>query len=126
MTKGGFTAVELLVTLSVGVLFLISGYQLYGAVNTRSGNAREMAEASNIGYDVLRKEGSVYHSASGCGSPSSTEVTRTSPNLQNLNITLLRCQPSADTSDLIQVTVKVRYGNDSPQREVIHAVYVTN
>lgn len=63
-SEAGFTVVELLVSLVVGSLLLISGYQLYGVVSTVVGEARQMSQASNIGYEVLRREGGVYQDLS--------------------------------------------------------------
>lgn len=126
--RNGFTAVELMVTLFVGSLFLISGYQLYGVVNMRSSNVREMSEASNIGYSVLRNQGSVL-----VGSPSSCTATPAfgpvSPlpatTLTNLEVALYQCRPFSDLSNVVQVTVRVRYGNSTPKKEVIHATYIS-
>lgn len=50
----GFTAVELLITLFVAALFIISGYQLYAVATADSADIRERSLASNIGYKYLR------------------------------------------------------------------------
>ncbi len=124
--SAGFTAVELMIALVVGALFLISGYQLYGVVNERSSAAREMAEASNVGYEVLRKEGAYDPTANKvCPAYDEASVSRTVTGLSNLNIKLRRCKPFSD-SDIILTTVIVGYGNDSPQKEVVHATYVNS
>lgn len=127
-TQQGFTTVELIVTLAVGVLFLMSGYQLYGAISLRSGEARSMSEASNIGYEVLRQEGAYKDVSVACSatasSHDSTSITdRTSPTLSNLEITILRCKPISSLP-VVRTTVVVKYG--LPQREVVHATYVSS
>lgn len=119
----GFTTVELMVTLFVAVLFILTGYQLYGAINLNTNNTRAMAEASNIAYDVLRNEGSVYQSTTAlCTSPAiDTSVTRDSK-IQNMSIEVARCSPPLSISNITIVTVTVKYGD--PQKEVKHATYV--
>lgn len=122
----GFTTVELLVTLIIATLFIISGYQLYTVITMRSGNARMIAEASNIGYEVLRKEGSVHvpvttSCSASVGSHPKQTVTRASSTLPSLTINIIRCLP-VSTVSLVRVTVVVAYG--SPAREVVHATYM--
>lgn len=127
----GLTTVELIVTLFVASLFIMSGYQLYGVVNMRSSNARMMSEASSIGYEALRKYGTYQSTARMCNQSSheSQNVTLAnlgipsgSVSLPNLSITVQRCQPFAN-SPIIRFTATVKY--DSPQREVVHATYIS-
>lgn len=54
--KKGFTVVELMITLFVASLFIISGYQLYQVVVFRGSDARKLSEASTLAYEVLRSE----------------------------------------------------------------------
>lgn len=123
----GFTAVELMVTLFVAVLFIMSGYMLYDAVSSRSANTRELAEASNVAYEVLRNEGSVYRSTSSkCGVAfTSQTVTRSNLKIPNPAITIKRCKPFTD-SMILQVTVVVQYGPNEARKEAVHAAYVSN
>jgi len=51
----GFSAIELLITLFIAVIFLISGYQLYASVIKDSGEARMSTSASNIASDYLQR-----------------------------------------------------------------------
>ena len=128
MKSGGFTTVELLVTLFVASLFVISGYQLYSVVNSRAANTRMMSEASNIGYEVLRKEGSVYNDSGipACNTTVSTHptqsVTRSDLRLPSPSIRIRRCVPFSGVP-IILVTVTVSY--DSPLKEVVHATYIS-
>lgn len=52
---GGFTAVELLITLFIAAAFLTSGYQLYSLIIKDGGETRMQARASNIAYDYLQR-----------------------------------------------------------------------
>lgn len=125
----GFSATELMITLFVGVLLVISGYQLYALVSLRAANSREMAEASNIGYEVLRSEGKPSSSitvacSSSEGSHPTQSITRSVSTMPGIEITVRRCKPFSD-SNLVRATVIVKYGTDSPKREVVHATYVS-
>ena len=129
--KDGLTTVELMVTLFVAALFILSGYQLYNAVNLRAGNSREMSEASNIAYRILREQ-AIYDSSftkdtsSTCPSSSTLSPTPTLPlnTLPNPVVSVYRCYVDTN-SDLQRVTVQIEYGNDTPKRKVIHATYVS-
>ena len=129
--KDGLTTVELMVTLFVAALFILSGYQLYNAVNLRAGNSREMSEASNIAYRILREQ-AIYDSSftkdtsSTCPSSSTLSPTPTLPanTLPNPVVSVYRCYVDTN-SDLQRVTVQIEYGNDTPKRKVVHATYVS-
>ena len=129
--RDGLTTVELMVTLFVAALFILSGYQLYNAVNLRAGNSREMSEASNIAYRILREQ-AIYDSSftkdtsSTCPSSSTLSPTPTLPlnTLPNPVVSVYRCYVDTN-SDLQRVTVQIEYGNDTPKRKVIHATYVS-
>lgn len=126
-TKGGFTAIEMLMTVFIAALFVIGGYQLYGALNLRLANVRELALASNVGYSVLRGgAGPIAPTVAECGSPVSDVVPNPSliagaDSLPNVKITIRRCKPMTSSS-LIRVSVTVEYG--SPIKEVTHASYI--
>lgn len=124
----GITTTELIVTLFIGALFILSGYQLYNAVNLQAGNAREMAEVSSVAYRILRMDRPPFD-------PVITESC-TSPRQSTVNIEqmseikalspvgrIYRCKPVAG-SDTVRVTVEIAYGSDSPKRKVTHAIFV--
>ena len=123
----GLTTAELVVTLFVAALFILSGYQFYNAVSLHAANAREMAEASNIAYKILRSDGSQHM-------PSVTAVCTSSPHITNVTLEantlpsptarILRCRPNAG-STLLRVTVEVEYGSNTPKRKVVHATYIS-
>lgn len=117
----GFTTVEVLITLIVASLFLISGYQLYTVVIEQSADARRMSEASNIAYEIMRKEAYAVVSEP-CSSPITSSPTVRANNLPKpVSATIYRCKPYTDSS-IIQVRVTVRYG--STNQEVSHAIYL--
>ena len=124
--KPGFTIVELMITLFVAGLFIVSGFQLYGVVTDRSSTARELGEASNIAYEVLRSEGTFVSTTATCTSPTNTTISRSSDTLPNIAVVLSRCRPFSELTGVIKVSVSVKYGNANPRREVVHATYVTN
>ncbi len=131
----GFTTVELIVTLFVAAMMVISGYQLYSAVNSRGTNTRMMSEASNIGYEALRKFGGQSTTTVLCsaGSHPTQNVTLSQLGISdnrvpNLSIQLSRClplvgSPVAVREKVMRVTAKVTY--DSPTKEVVHATYIS-
>ena len=131
--QDGLTAVELMVTLFVAALFIISGYQLYNAVNLRAANSREMSEASNIAYRILREnsthDSSLTRSATVCPisstlAPAPTLPTNTLPT--PVTVSVFRCWlGESGVSELQRVTVQIEYGNDTPKRKVVHATYVS-
>ena len=123
--KSGFTTVELLVTLFIAVMMVVSGYQLYTAVNQRSGRVRTAAEASNLAYSRIRENSDYIAVTNDCvaqaetGASSSVVTGTTLPG--TVTVIIRRCKPFAD-SDITRVTALVRY--DTPVKEVAHAVYV--
>lgn len=131
----GLTTVELVVTLFVAAMMVISGSQLYNAVTNRSANSRMMAEASNIGYETLRKLGSASTTTTLCTASSHptqavepADIGISETRLPNLGIEISRCLPLTGVATsvrdkVMRVTVKVTYA--TPAREVVHATYVT-
>lgn len=121
MKQGGFTTVEILITLFVAALFLMSGYQLYSVVINQSADTREMSEASNLGYEILRKQ-NYAAVANTCSSPVVSPATLRSNSLPKpASATVSMCKPYTDSS-LIRVVVTVKYGSDG--EEVSHATYL--
>lgn len=124
----GFTAVEVLITLFVGSLFLLGGYQLYGIITARSSEARELAEVSNIAYGVLRSRGSAYMPVTNdCNNPLQENVDpSTIPETVGVpisSITIRRCM-SSTSPEINLVAVVVAYGSSMPRKEVVHAIYI--
>lgn len=52
---GGFSTVELIITLFVASIFLVAGYQLYSVIIKDGGETRLQAKAGNLAYDYLQQ-----------------------------------------------------------------------
>jgi prepilin-type N-terminal cleavage/methylation domain-containing protein len=123
VAQSGFTAVELLITLFIGVAFIGAGYQLYGVAVKDGSDVRMRAQASSIAYSQLRT------SAAGVSNPCATSTTTipvlASTGLINASMTAAISCPYGATSPVSTVTVTLSYGTDSPQKQVSHAIYAT-
>lgn len=123
----GFTAVELLVTLFIGTIFLLAGYQLYSIVINDSAATRNRAKASNVALDNARTL-SLQFSGS-CAGGATNYTTSTTPavtipansGLPNASISGTKDCPIP--SGPSRITVTITYGNNSPQDQVSHVLY---
>lgn len=121
--ESGFTTIELLVTLFVAAVFLMSGYQLYSLIIIDSGEARAQAQASNTAYDYLQRYKS---SVSNPCTENLTLITNQSINIENLSnatVSISISCPYGTNSAVSKVTSTVKY-ND-PQLTVSSATYAT-
>jgi hypothetical protein len=115
--QSGFSAVELLITLFIGFLFITMGYQLYSVALQGSGAARETATAGSLAYAKLRD----YQFGIGGTCPPGVLPTQDVDNSKAVMTTTISC-PIAGLSTLRKVVVKVKY--NVTQREVYHAMYI--
>ena len=125
MKQGGFSAVELLITLFVAAAFIATGYQLYSIIVKNGGEVRAQAKASNIAYDNMRRYASL--TATPCVATAAPTPTPTIPagsGLSNATITVTISCPYASALSISKVQVSVKY--NTPQQEVVHAIYVNN
>lgn len=125
MTKG-FTIVELMVTLGIAGIFLLSGFQLYQVVQLRNAEAREMSEASNVAYGVLRKEAQSHGAyLPTCGNtepyPTTLSPTPTTTLPKPVRVKIRHCEPFANAK-VVRTTVTVEYGQKGDS--VVHATYI--
>ncbi|MDO4773639.1 MAG: type II secretion system protein [Candidatus Saccharibacteria bacterium] len=123
MTKG-FTIVELMITLGIAGIFLLSGFQLYQVVQLRNTEAREMSEAGNVGYGVLRKEAqnhTAYLPVCSSSDPYPSIVSRTTTLPKPVRIEVRHCLPFTDAK-VVKATVTVKYGQKGDS--VVHATYI--
>lgn len=120
----GFSAIELLITLFVGVAFVATGYQIYTIVIQNNGDARARAKASNIAYDMLRKYGAQATNPCTAVTPSPAPSVPAGSGLSNPVATVTISCPFGGLSGTSKVAVRITYGN--PQQEVNHATYITN
>lgn len=129
----GFSAIELLITIFVGVAFLASGYQLYSAVVRNGADTRSQTTASNIAYDYMRRNIPAVSNPCVASTPvPTTTVTDTTPSTipaafiqlsPTINVTIT-C-PYGTASGTSLVTSTVTYGNTTPTKQVQHAIYAT-
>lgn len=120
----GFSAIELLITLFVGVAFVATGYQIYSVVIQNNGDARARAKASNIAYDMLRRYGAQATNPCTTVTPSPAPAVPANSGLSNPVVTVTISCPFGGLSATSRIAVRITYGN--PQQEVNHATYVTN
>lgn len=120
----GFTAVELLIAMVIGVLLLGSAYQLYSAVVRDSGAIRQRAIASNYAYTLVRqyqKNSAVTKTpcAESTLTPSIPSSVGLSPNATaSVAIT---CPHGVGTS-INRITATITYFTPA-QGQVIRAIY---
>jgi len=126
----GFSAVELLITLFIGALFLISGIQIYGFIFSNGTESGQSAKASNLAYELLQE----YKSTAG------GEVCTTDPvpdpsisdnhGLSIVSATIVvECPYSASGTAglkvISKVTVTVTFKAGSATKSVKQAAYVS-
>ena len=124
----GFTVVELLVTLIVSMLLLVSIYQFYNYVLADSAEARARAVASNLAYQYMRERAGQV--AATCPATPIVSVITSHASTTNLpapaspnpaiRITT-KCAVNAPT-DITQIIAEVMFGN--PVTTITHATYV--
>lgn len=124
MTKheSGFSAVELLITLFIAAIFLVSGYQLWGYVNKSGEESDQFAKASNISYDYLRRYSSSTSGTCAASTPVSNTTPDNSSSLTNAKVTVTISCPNTSVAAVSKITSTVTYGGN-PVKSVIHAVY---
>lgn len=131
----GFSAVELLLTLFIGSLFIIAGNQLYIYVISSGEEANQRARASNIGYQYMQTKAPTVSNPCVASSPAAGITYSNVPveGLTNVNITVSVSCPYAGVSSvnpdqnplrsISKITSLTKYGSD--QVEVLHAVNTT-
>lgn len=147
----GFSAVELLITLFIGVIFLLAGYQLYIFVTTNAAATYRQSKASSQGYQLVRRysvaaqspcvsstdTGSIiYVDADGSGSYNSTTDPQLPRNaslspavadLPGARATVTIDCPRSDIQSISRVTSTIIYtGLNGQTEKVYHAIYVSN
>jgi len=116
--QSGFSAVELLVTLLIGFMFIMMGYQLYTVSIQGSGDAREQSKLSNLAYEKIR---TLQATTGALPCPSSTTNSTIDGNKATM-VTAITC-PSTTLTNLRLIVVSVTA--NSSQRKVSHAIYVS-
>ncbi len=117
----GFTAVELIITLILGLMMLLTAYQLYTFVMNDSSATRLRASASNLAYEFMR-EGSAA-ATNPCTASSSTPTipaTAQLPSGAQATVTIT-CPPANLPSSMSYITSTITYGGTT----VTHATYIS-
>jgi prepilin-type N-terminal cleavage/methylation domain-containing protein len=127
----GFTAVELLVAIVIGVMMMGAAYQLYSVALTSSGDAQRRTKASNVAYDLLRQQ---QASATGlCAVSSSTPAIPSDSGLTNASATIATTCPYNEynssgtltrTSPARLITATITYDSPNP-KQVVRAIAIT-
>ena len=132
MTNEGFTTVELLITLFIAVAFLMSGYQLYDMIIKNGGETRAQANVSNKAYDYIQLYKSDPAIIQTICVPKPDVLTNQAteifssiiiPNIANPTANIKVECPYPTTPSLSKITVRIKYGNETPQQEVETAIY---
>jgi prepilin-type N-terminal cleavage/methylation domain-containing protein len=118
----GFTIVEVLVTLFVAALFLVTGYQLYNVIIRNGDESRALTYANNVTYNYLQQ----YK-----GSATDPCTEQTLLNNQSINVTglsvvtvsaTISC-PYGTSSSISKVLITLKY--NAPQQVVNNATFVS-
>lgn len=119
--SNGFTAVELLVTLFIAVIFLIAGYTLYVTIIRDSGGALQQSRASNLAYDYMRRYAANATAPCTASTPlSNAAPTASDSNPPNARLTVVVSCPDSSRPSLSLVTVTITYGTGEA---LTHAIY---
>lgn len=120
----GFTAVELLATLFIAAMFLVSGYQLYNLVIRDGGETRTEANAANLAYDYLRR----YSSSAAENTCVAKTALASQPVIiegaANATVQVVVSCPQTSAPRVNKVEVIVQYGIGADARTVRQSTYV--
>lgn len=129
----GFTAVELLVAIIVGVTLLGAAYQLYSVALSSSGDAQRRSKATNVAYDLLRAYQAGMTSGAACSVQTTTPAVPSDSGLTNATASITTSCPYNEynpdnslkrASAVTLVTATISY--DSPNtKKVIRAIAVS-
>lgn len=119
--ESGFTAVELLITLFIAAVFIMTGYQLYSVIISDGASARNQAKAANVAYEYLAK-----YQASVPASCSASTVSPTPPTdsgVPSIEIDVNTTCPYGAGYPISRIEVVVEFGSASPKEKVSSVVY---
>lgn len=122
----GFTAVELIIALVVGVLLLGSAYQLYTSVATTAGDSQRQAQASNAAYLLMRQyQADTTYAQDPCTAKSATTVSMPAGfTLPGATATVsVVCPADSTEADISKISVTVSYNNTNSRESVTRAIF---
>ena len=110
-SSSGFTAVELLVAMVIGILLLGSAYQLYAAASQDAGASRQRSIASSYAYTLLRQyQKNTSLILAQCAPSSSTPTIPSSVGLSpNSSATVAITCPFGSTPGTSKLSVTITY-----------------
>lgn len=128
----GFSAVELLITLFIGALFLISGIQIYGFIFANGTESGQTARASNLAYELLQDQKANFETDSG-SCETSTDPDPTISDNHGLSIVsasvVVECPYAAHATVglrvISKIIVTITYKTGSTTESVTHAAYIS-
>jgi len=123
----GFSAVELIVTMFIALLFLSMGYTLYGAIVNSSSIARHRAQADNVAQEYLRRYESVATNPCAASTPltNAAVTSAAGDGLANPKVSVAISCSNSTISLMSLVTVTITYTESGAQRSVYHEVYAS-
>jgi prepilin-type N-terminal cleavage/methylation domain-containing protein len=129
--QSGFSAVELLITLFIAAVFLMSGFELYAAIIKNGADARRLASASSVMSDYIQRYKSTATNPCTVQTPL-TNSSITVSGLSNVTITIaINCPynsgsytPETTPQTVSEIVATVKYG--TPQQTVSNATFVSN
>jgi len=126
-SKKGFSAIELLVTMFIALLFLSIGYTLYGAIVNSSSIARHRAQADNIAFEYMRRYEATVTNPCVVSTPVNNVVVTgaSAETLAAPTVTVNITCPNSTATLLSLVKVTVIYKEGGVQRNVYHEVYAS-
>jgi len=119
--SNGFTTIELLVTLFIAAIFLVSGFQLYVAIIKDGGEVRAQMRASNIAYDYMQRYKPSATTPCTAQSPMIDQQVAVT-GLSNTIVSVYITCPFSATTSISKISVTVLYNN--PQKTASNATYV--
>lgn len=121
--QGGFTIIELLVTLFVAAIFLIAGYQLYTSIIRADGQTRAQSAAQSLAADYEAR----YIASAPYPCVASTPLTNSpvsASGLSNVTISVTITCPKSAPNNIASVAVLVKYGTPQIQISYSNWAYV--
>lgn len=127
-SESGFSAAELLITLFIGAVFLISGYQLYAFVARDGAESAQAATASTLAYQYLSStiadKAYTKRPCSSSSQPSTVTLDASSKlNGGSVSTTVSCPYTTAPLNNITLVTTAVTYSSPSGQETVRRALY---
>jgi prepilin-type N-terminal cleavage/methylation domain-containing protein len=121
----GFSAPELLITLFIGSIFLIGGFQVWVQVTQTGSEANKQAIASNTAYQYARKHSVATANPCVASTPVNNQVI-TVDELSGPRITVTITCPYSSVPPMVNIsktTVTLTHGPTAERKTVTHALF---